>query len=211
MCGGDPLESDRAMIPNLRPLIDPLRVRFPAAWAKACQPHDDGEFNARVCAVLHYEHGLVAVGRNGKRGDPKNLSRDVINWKGEGPNPDPVNGGVGTIIDFIGAHESPAAHIIQITPDPSGPGAWVTPLTLADLDAGVVPAGKPYPGDLYFIERVGMPLEADYALAGQRLNAGSATWFARTIFDAVSGAMTMEQSVAKHRAEWRAALGLPPL
>lgn len=201
------------MIPRLKPLIDPLTARFPAAWAKARAPHDDGEFNARVCAVLHYELGMLEVGRNGKRGDPKNLSRDVINWRGEGPNPDPVNGGFGTIIDFIADHEASNASITQITPDPNGPGAWVKPLTLAQIDAGGVqpPVTKPYPGDLYFIEKVGMPLEADYTLAGQRLNAGSSTWFARTIFDAIAGTMTMEQSIAKHRAEWRAALGLPPL
>jgi hypothetical protein len=81
-----------------------------------------------------------------------------------------------------------------------------------------VPVPKPptppavsYPDDAYFIEHVGVPLEADYALAGQTLNAGASTWFARTIFDAVSGALTMDASVAKHRAEWRSSLGLPPL
>jgi hypothetical protein len=204
-------------IPNLVPLIKPLCDRFPSAWAKAKAPHDDGEFNARVCAVLYYEQGLTAVGRNGKRGNPTDLSRDIINWKGEGPNPDPVNGGFGTIIDFIASHESPSASIAQFYPDPNGPGAWVKPLTLAQIDAGAppVPPSTPpvavYPGDLYFIEKVGMPLEADYALAGQQLNAGSATWFGRTIFDAVAGALTMDASVAKHRAEWRAALGLPPV
>lgn len=130
------------MIPNLKPLIEPLTTRFPAAWAKAKAPHDDGEFNARVCAVLHYEQGMTEVGRNGKRGDPKNLSRDVINWKGTadepGPNPDPTGQAPhgGTIIDFIANHESSSAHIWQGYPDPSGPGAWVKPLTLAQIDNG---------------------------------------------------------------------------
>lgn len=137
------------MIPNLKPLIDPLTTRFPAAWAKAKAPHDDGEFNARVCAVLHYEHGMTEVGRNGKRGNPNDLSRDIINWKGEGPNPDPVNGGMGTIIDFIGGHETSAATIIQITPDPNGPGAWVKPLTLAQIDAGGLNPTPPIPSYPY--------------------------------------------------------------
>lgn len=74
-----------------------------------------------------------------------------------------------------------------------------------------VPPAVSYPGDTYFIEHVGVPLESDYTQAGQSLNAGSATWFARTIFDAINGAMTMDASVAKHRAEWRSALGLPPV
>lgn len=127
-------------IPNLVTLIKPLCERFPAAWKKARQPHDDGEFNARVCAVLHYQMGLTNVGRNGKRGDPNNLSKDVINWKGEGDNPDPVNGGFGTIIDFIGSHEAAGAHIVQYYTDPDGPGAWVKPLTLAEIDTGGAPS-----------------------------------------------------------------------
>lgn len=130
------------MIPNLIDTIKPLTTRFPAAWAKARAPHDDGEFNARVCAVLYYELGMTNVGRNGKRGDPNNLSKDIINWSGEGPNPDPVNGGQGTIIDFIIGHESGAANIGWFFPDPNGPGAWVKPLTLAQIDAG---GGAPTP------------------------------------------------------------------
>jgi hypothetical protein len=73
------------------------------------------------------------------------------------------------------------------------------------------PAPKPYPGDSYFVSAIGVPLEADYALAGQRLDAGSATWFARTIWRHVNEGMTMDASVAQSRKEWRAALGLPPL
>lgn len=72
------------------------------------------------------------------------------------------------------------------------------------------PVVQPYPGDGYFVEAIGVPLEADYALAGQRLNAGSTTWSARTIWRHVHEGMTMEQSVAQSRKEWRAALGLPP-
>lgn len=139
------------MIPVLKPLIDPLTVRFPAAWAKCQAPHDDGEFNARVCAVLYYEQGMIEVGRNGKRGNPNDLSRDIINWKGTakepGPNPDPT--GVapygGTIIDFIPDHESPAASIGQIYPDPNGPGAWVKPLTLTQIDEQYGSQPQPMP------------------------------------------------------------------
>lgn len=71
------------------------------------------------------------------------------------------------------------------------------------------PASKPYPGDAFFIEKIGAVLEADYAEAGQRLNAGSAVWFSRTIWRHVNEGMTMEQSTAQSRKEWRVALGLP--
>lgn len=72
------------------------------------------------------------------------------------------------------------------------------------------PSPKPYPGDRVF-ETIGAVLEADYHEAGQTLNAGSATWFARTIWRHVNEGMTMEQSTAQSRKEWRAALSLPPV
>ena len=204
------------MIPNLKPLIEPLTTRFPSAWAKCQAPHDDGEFNARVCAVLYYEQGMTQVGRNGKRGDPNVLSKDIINWKGEGPNPDPVSGGMGTIIDFIAAHESPAAKIDQFYPDPNGPGAWVKPLTLAQIDAGnpappQTPIYPPYPGDEVF-DAIGVTLFADYAQAGQAPNPQMGRWFGRTTYDWLAKVVpTLDDSIKKHRAEWRAILGLPPL
>lgn len=136
---------------NLVPMIEPLKTRFPSAWAKAQAPHDDGEFNARVCSVLFYEQHLANVGRNGKRGGSE-LSRDVINWRADdgetGPNPDP-QGGSGWIIDFIVGHETPNASIGQLYPDPSGPGDWVKPKTLTEIDkeysGGGVPVIPPFP------------------------------------------------------------------
>lgn len=63
-----------------------------------------------------------------------------------------------------------------------------------------------YPGDEFFVKAVGEPLEADYAAAGQALNAGSVVWIARTIWRTVHEGMSIEESVAKSQAEWRAAL-----
>jgi hypothetical protein len=71
------------------------------------------------------------------------------------------------------------------------------------------PPPKPnYPGDRFFIEKIGQVLEADYAEAGQRLNAGSSVWFSRTIWRHVNEGMSMDESTARSRKEWRAALGL---
>lgn len=197
------------MIPVFKPMIDPLTTRFPRAWAKACAPHDDGEFNARVCAVLHYEMGMTQVGRNGKRGDPKNLSRDVINWKGEGANFDPTNGNAPCkIIDFIIGHESASAEIGDVYSDPNGPGAWVKPLTLAEIDAGganpvpqppaiVIPSYAELGDDPFFRQSIGVPLAADMAHAGEALNDGSSVWFSRATYRLMA-------AILKHR------LGLGP-
>ncbi len=64
----------------------------------------------------------------------------------------------------------------------------------------------PYPGDAAF-DALGTILWADYAQAGRVPDAQMGRWFGRTIYDYLVG-MTLDASIAKHRAEWRAALGL---
>ena len=71
------------------------------------------------------------------------------------------------------------------------------------------PQTPPYPGDPVF-DAVGVALFADYAEAGQAPNAEMGRWFGRTIYDWIAKVVpTLDASIVKHRAEWRAALGLP--
>lgn len=73
------------------------------------------------------------------------------------------------------------------------------------------PAQEPYPGDAAF-DDVGAALFSDYAQAGNAPDAQMGRWFGRTIYDWLAkNEKTLAASVAKHRKEWRAALGLPPL
>lgn len=66
-----------------------------------------------------------------------------------------------------------------------------------------------YPGDEVF-DAVGATLFADYAQAGQPPNPQMGRWFGRTIYDWLAkNVATLEASIAKHQAEWRAILGLP--
>jgi hypothetical protein len=58
-------------------------------------------------------------------------------------------------------------------------------------------------------QQIGDVLFADYAEAGQAPNPGMGVWFWRTSYDCSQG-LAVEQSIAKHRSEWRAALGLVP-
>ncbi|NBV23583.1 MAG: hypothetical protein EBS05_16890 [Proteobacteria bacterium] len=70
------------------------------------------------------------------------------------------------------------------------------------------PAKPPYPGDTIF-DQVGAVLWADYAEAGRTPDAQVGRWFGRTIYDwLVANEPTLEASITKHRAEWRALLGL---
>lgn len=77
------------------------------------------------------------------------------------------------------------------------------------------PPVKPYPGDPTW-DAVGVTLFGDYAEAGQAPNPQMGRWFGRTIWDATEGdqsgvVLTVDASIAKHRAEWRSVLGLPTL
>lgn len=67
----------------------------------------------------------------------------------------------------------------------------------------------PYAGDEVF-DQVGAALFADYAAAGQAPNIGMGRWFGRTIYDWIAGnTRTLQESIEKHRREWREILGLP--
>lgn len=125
------------------------------------------------------------------------------------------------IVTQIGSTDPNAIQIGDAVQEHRESDVWASPVPLPDALPAYLggsptplpppaPTVPPYAGDAFFTEKVGAPLHADYSAAGQLLNAGSATWFARTIYDIFAG-MTPEASVTKHRNEWRGALGLPPL
>jgi hypothetical protein len=124
--------------------------------------------------------------------------------------------GLSTSVDFIGGAGGPDPKPGWIVDEPRySRSDWIDPTTHGGSEPKPepkpepipAPVHKPYPGDGFFIN-IGAQLEADYALAGQRLNAGSAIWIARTIWRTVNEGMSIEASTAQSRKEWRAALGL---
>ena len=66
----------------------------------------------------------------------------------------------------------------------------------------------PYPGD-HIGTQFGLVLHADYHRAGQPPNPDMEVWAFRTLYDYLHGGLSMEASLAKHRAEWCAVLGVP--
>jgi hypothetical protein len=141
---------------------------------------------------------------------------DVIAGAG-GPNPRLVFNVTGLLRDSAGRY---APEGFAAPNHPRFPAAVVgcggTP-TIPPIDPPTCPVCPPvkpippYPGDRPF-DVLGAQLEADYKAAGQALNAQSATWFARSIYDYFAGGLTIEQSIAKHRDSpggWRDVLGLP--
>lgn len=90
------------------------------------------------------------------------------------------------------------------TTPPATPPPSVTPCP--DPSAHVPKPPQQYPGD-HIGGQIGVALFTDYAEAGQPPDAGMAIWMFRTAWDASNG-LAMADAIAKHRAVWRAVLGL---
>ena len=191
------------MVPNYLSQVQQARDRYPEAWRSA-HVHGDPKAWDFIRLLARDLHAIdPRIGLNGKRGNPNDMSMDALNYSGEGPGHDPTNGNAPiTVIDVIGAAGSPAAVAQWVAFDSmSAPGAWVAPA--AEAPPVAVPA---YPGDQAF-DGLSAVLWADYASAGRHADLGMGRWFGRTTYDYFAG-MSMEASIAKHRAEWRESLGL---
>jgi len=128
------------------------------------------------------------------------LSTDLVLWAG-----------TGEIVDIA----TDSGPIWGDGKAPIDPDRWVQPKPPAawEEEPAPGPVPIPYPGDMIW-DQVGIALFGDYAAASHPPDAGMGRWFGRTIWDAVAGdatghVLTLEQSITKHRAEWRQALGLP--
>ena len=79
-----------------------------------------------------------------------------------------------------------------------------------------VPGYEEIGGDVFFRANIGVPLQADMALAGQVLNDGSSVWFSRSCYDVLAAKIKDPNAdvapiLKKHRNDWRRILGLPQL
>lgn len=184
------------------------------------------QHTSRVIALLR-EQGLAAsfVGKTAGEGQyppPSGFPRDVVAPNGKtytctGVSHDAIwvedqqfdlvgNGNDGS--EPLGSPGIPTANEI--------PEQWHRPNNppIYPIDGAPAPPPQPshppYPGDAIF-DQIGASLFADYAQAGRVPDAQVGRWFGRTIYDWMAQQTpTLEASIAKHRAEWRALLGLPP-
>lgn len=212
-----------------------VQAQFPAAWERAKTSHDDGEFIKRLAWACR-QAGIPCY-LNWKRGNVGDMSKDVLNFENSTGAPDRTGllSGV-EHVDVIISHETPSAQYgwgdvtVNTTVNPhvfNPPGAFLptdpggqpgTPIPgpdpcaackseLASLKATSV-AKVGYPGDATW-DAFGAIYEADVKRAGQVLNAQSFRWAGRTMHDDYMEGLSLDQSIAKHRAEWCAILGIP--
>jgi hypothetical protein len=218
-------------IPNLLHEVEAARQKYPEAWKNAHTGNAQTEdFNRLLARDVRAKYG-DNWGMNGKRGNPNDLSDDVLAYSGEGTAIDVVNGGPMEIIDVIGGAGGPnpvptwnvgpggpgdKGTVVKVFTVPGDPGTTPPPTTdpckackdeLATLKANSVPKVG-YPGD-HVWDQFGAVYLADVQRAGQTLNAQSFRWAGRTIHDDYMEGLSLEASIAKHRVEWCQALGIP--
>ena len=220
-------------VPNLLHIVEDCKERFPVEWSNAHSgnAHSD-DFIKIVAAECHKED--IRFGNNGKRGDPHDMSDDALNFlHPEGPDFDPTRGGLKCyVIDVIGSAGStdpnkPPFPQWVIVSDPAKPvgAAWIEPGEVVEPEPEPPPHvcfvpeyEKDLGGDAWFRANIGVPLQADMALAGQAcLNDGSSVWFSRSIHEIMAACVKAGKMidrapiVTKYRNQWRTILGLPPL
>lgn len=142
-------------------------------------------------------------------------------------------GNLSNVYDFVGGTGAPGARVLYSAS--AGPrrasNVWVAPHRLSAREAAYIglpgagevpippqqpqprpeppkPSKPPYAGDGTFVAMSAL-LEGDYREAGREgLDGGCGVWFGRVTYDYYVTGLSMPESIAKHRAEWRAALGL---
>lgn len=160
-------------------------------------------FAQQVCFEFGPAYGLKRASA-GRPVSSENLARrepdgQLLTWAWE-------NQHNGTVDQFPDGEDITGQVFVAV--DPVNWFAGDRPIPPAPDPPPPAPSLPPYPGDR-FGTIIGEALFADYALAHRNPNEGMGVWFLRTSYDYLAG-MPLRESIAKHQAEWRAALGLEP-
>lgn len=132
-----------AQVPNYRADVETCVTKYAAAWAclneeRACK------LDFIILCARDITRKDPRVGLNGKRGDPGNLSADVLDFRGVGGTTDSRTGQPLAIVDVAYASDSP-----QRRPDWNqhdvGPGTWVDPFSVQPSQGGGEPPPPPPP------------------------------------------------------------------
>lgn len=202
------------MIPNYLEDVKAAAVKYADAF-KHCHVEGDPrrhEFIKLLAKDLNAKD--AQIGLNGKRGNPNDLSMDALNYIGEGAGSTP-NGVACSVIDCVsgagGANPQPVWNVFTTPVEASG--AWVDPDGVSVAPPAPVPVMPSYEelGGDEGAKKITRMIEADYKRAGRPgLDGDCGGWLRRTDYDVLSGKVkTVEESIAKHRPEWCAALGIP--
>lgn len=198
-------------IPDLTYIVRQAQADYPEAWRQAHTGSPQTEDFIRL--VAKFMHAVdPRFGLNGKRGNPADISDDAVNVIGEGPGTTP-GGRPCTVIDVIAGAggPNPQPQWGVMTDPVASSGAWVNP-GAALPPPPPAPQYPPYPPNESDVDGAGVALFADFAQAGQPPNPQMLRFAFRIAYSWLTKEVAdLPASVAKHRREWRALLGLPPL
>lgn len=215
-----PKKSRKRAVTNYQNEVGAMAAKYPNEWRNAHSGNAQTEDFIRLLAA-HLHATDPNCGLNGKRGNPDDISDDVIAIYDESGDVVDRTGKRMHIIDCIGGAGGPNPTPAWASVGGPSPGAWVKPTAVVP-SPGPTPGPTPkpcpdpsahqpkpapaYPGDV-FGAQIGAALFADYAKASNPPNDGMGVWFFRVAWDASHG-LSVQDAIAKHRAEWRAQLGL---
>jgi hypothetical protein len=136
-------------IPNGRHIVEQLAAQYPQEWWKAHRPSGGGpETEAFIRRLAWVLHSTVdpRFGLNGKRGDPADISDDVVCFNGVSVlgDFDPTRGNAPvTVLDVIGGAGGPNPTPQWGPVGPSPRAAWVRPEPVGGVSSGG--GGTPLP------------------------------------------------------------------
>jgi len=211
------------MIPNRLFEVEQCKAENPVAWRNAHTGNEHTEDFIRILAARLYAID-TRYGLNGKRGDPNDISDDIINYIGEGPGTDPITGKPVSLFDVItsaGAQPpytpaNPAPGAAWNLIDLPGPGAWVKPGTAVSPPAAVLPPGREEALDEmnwldgYYASPEGLQRPNGLSLAGKPDFEGIAAWYLdvyqreRMAGKSRTDARAAYVTQIRHSAEWQA-------
>lgn len=197
--------ASRMFIPNHLALVQNVKVRLQSEGASLDGPCGAWRITNEVAWALRNEGAglLDKPGGNNCRG----YATDIVCYSD------------GTKVDILGDGGGANQPTWNVLDEPPQPERFRPALDPSEPIPGPNPNPEPLPGDHYpgddKADDMGRILLADYHEAGRELDALSARWALRVCWDTVKGdetgrRFTFAESVAKHRAEWRRELRLPP-
>lgn len=211
-------------IPDMKWVIEDTRNKYPRAWDHCHHEGDPEAWDFIILAAREmsvHDNNSNVWGMNAKRGNMGDPSMDVIYAID--------HNGTDGVFDVIGGAggSNPQPSWNYLGPGENSTSGYIDPWTQNthyDYSSGgtggapVEPPKPVYPtyeqlGGDEAGKKVSRAMDADYREAGRPgLDADCGAWMQRTVYDYCVGiCATPEESVNKHRPEWRKELGLPPL
>lgn len=201
-----------------------VRTQYPTDWANAHNHQPSGNvYIRRVAWAVQLALPQLGVGLNGKRGNPQDMSQDILAFRNDTGCTNACAPGWLELRDIITNAGSPQADLFygdvtQATIDKNEKGCWIAPSEVEGAQPAPVPEPvQPYPSESpdggWWGQVFDVEVAKRYAAAKpprvypDPADPRSLRWASRVAYDIRDG-MTKEESLSKHLQELEAELHL---